>query len=213
MENSIENIWKEGFLKDSKLIAPQVINLYDRKSIHLVEKMQRLFKGNLWMVIGLGIILFLICLYIGSPVIGVCALSVMLFLALVGFQKMKDNQEIDKALNSYEYMKAFNNWLKSTMAYYVRVYRVVYPLLIILFALGVWYSKWHDKLLQKVLELNPDVWLVYDIPFVLIATTLSLATVMSIFAGTIYRLDVYSLYGGVIRKLEEMLEEMEQLRG
>ena len=56
MENSIKSIWQEGFLKNNDLIAPKVVNLYDRKSEHIIDKYKRMFKKNE--------LLFLHCEYI-----------------------------------------------------------------------------------------------------------------------------------------------------
>jgi len=47
MEKSIENIWKEGFLKNDALVVPKINNLYDQKSIHIIDKFKRMFKINL----------------------------------------------------------------------------------------------------------------------------------------------------------------------
>ena len=47
MEKSIETIWKEGFLNNDALLAPQVNNLYHKKSNHIVDKFKRMFKFNL----------------------------------------------------------------------------------------------------------------------------------------------------------------------
>ena len=46
MEKSIENIWKEGFLKSDALVAPKLNNLYNKKSIHIIDKFKRRFKTS-----------------------------------------------------------------------------------------------------------------------------------------------------------------------
>ena len=43
MEKSIETIWKQGFISPESLIAPELNNLYNKKSIHLVDKFKRMF--------------------------------------------------------------------------------------------------------------------------------------------------------------------------
>jgi hypothetical protein len=47
MEKSIEHIWKTGFLDSKALVAPQVNDLYTRKSEHIIEKFKRMFRFNL----------------------------------------------------------------------------------------------------------------------------------------------------------------------
>ncbi len=57
MENSIETIWKEGFLNEKRLVAPKINDLYNQKSKHLVDKMERTFRVNIIIVIGLSIVI------------------------------------------------------------------------------------------------------------------------------------------------------------
>ncbi len=46
MEKSIETIWKEGFLKDDALLAPKLNNLYNQKSMDIVDKFKRMYIVN-----------------------------------------------------------------------------------------------------------------------------------------------------------------------
>ena len=52
MNKSIESIWQEGFLNEDALIAPQVNDLYNQKSRHLIDRFDRKFRNNL---IGIGL--------------------------------------------------------------------------------------------------------------------------------------------------------------
>jgi len=56
MENSIETIWKEGFLHEKSLVVPRVNDLYNRKSIHLVDRLKRRLRLNLIMILVLAIL-------------------------------------------------------------------------------------------------------------------------------------------------------------
>ena len=47
MEKSIESIWKQGFLENDAMVAPKLNNLYNQKSIHIIDKFKRMFKINL----------------------------------------------------------------------------------------------------------------------------------------------------------------------
>ena len=47
MTKSIETIWKSGFVEEDALLAPQINNLYERKSIHTIDRFKRMFKINL----------------------------------------------------------------------------------------------------------------------------------------------------------------------
>ena len=55
MENSIETIWKEGFLKNDALVAPKLNDLYNQKSLHLIDQLKRMFKINLMAILAFAI--------------------------------------------------------------------------------------------------------------------------------------------------------------
>jgi len=56
MKNSIEEVWKEGFLNEKSLVAPKINDLYNQKSKDLVEKMERMFRINLVAIVGMAIV-------------------------------------------------------------------------------------------------------------------------------------------------------------
>ena len=64
MERSIENIWKEGFLKSDALVAPKINNLYNQKSIHIIDKFKRMFKINLIAIIVFSFVFLIISFFV-----------------------------------------------------------------------------------------------------------------------------------------------------
>jgi hypothetical protein len=50
------------------------------------------------------------------------------------------------------------------------------------------------------------------IPLILLAPVLLFAGLMAVFSDAIYRLDMKSIYGRVMNKLEELIADMEELR-
>ena len=59
MEKSIETIWKKGFLKNDALLAPKLNNLYDQKSIDIVDKFKRMYKINIIALMAFALIILL----------------------------------------------------------------------------------------------------------------------------------------------------------
>ena len=53
MNQPIETIWKNAFIKDNALVAPKLNGLYEKKSIHLIDKFNKMFKINLVLNMGL----------------------------------------------------------------------------------------------------------------------------------------------------------------
>ncbi len=212
MENSIENTWKKGFLKENALVVPKLNNLYEQKSKSLVDRMQRMFVINLWMVSFMAVAALLLFIFIGVPWLGLVMFLLLGFLVLVGIRAMKKSPELDHTLSSYEHLITFDKWLKSVIAMYTNIYRVLYPAFLLSVVFGVWYSSMHEKLVERVLSFNPDTLMIAGMPAVIWGVTLVASAVVSYFAKAIYMLDLKIAFGHVFRKLEDMIREMEELR-
>jgi len=70
MEKSIENIWKEGFLKSDALVAPKINDLYNQKSIHIIDKFKRMFKINLIAIVAFSFFILIVSFFVGIPLMG-----------------------------------------------------------------------------------------------------------------------------------------------
>jgi hypothetical protein len=212
MEKSIESIWKEGFLKSDALVAPKINDLYNQKSKNIVDKLVRIFKINLWGILALAVVFWLIAYFGGVPIVG--TLFFILFLVLIAFGKLEMNKmgELDKNVSSYEYLKSVDNWLKVVMAGYIKIYRFIYPAFFILTIVGVWFSNWGTIISEKLLNKYPDLQLLFGMPVYLLGFIAFMSILLSIFTGPIYRLDMATAYGRVFGKLVEMLADMEELR-
>lgn len=213
MEKSIETIWKEGFLKNNALVAPKLNDLYNQKSEHLIDKMMRMFRLNGIYVIGLTIFLLLISIISGIPLAG--AGMVLLFLPLIiyGQRQLKKVESIDKGASSYQYLKSFNEWLKSAIAGYTKIYRFFYPLFVLTLFFGYWFASPTQPLTRKLIEKFPNAfYLVNGVPVYWLIGVVMLAILSAIFAGRIYQWDMNTIYGRVFKKLDEILADMEELR-
>ena len=70
-----------------------------------------------------------------------------------------------------------------------------------------------QQLIRYIVESNPGTRLVYGVPLILIAGVGATAIVVDLLGGVIFDVDVNSVYRNVFRKVEEMVAEMEELRG
>jgi hypothetical protein len=64
-----------------------------------------------------------------------------------------------------------------------------------------------------MVESNSGIRLVNGIPLVLIAVVVAMTIVVDLFGGVIFDFDVNTVYRNIFRKLDEMVAEMEELRG
>ncbi len=113
MEKSIENIWKEGFLKSDALVAPKINNLYNQKSIHIIDKFKRMFKINLIAIIAFSFIFLIVSFFVGIPITGVIFFITLSVLVFINKMLLNGLEKIDKGASSYQYLKSFNEWIQS----------------------------------------------------------------------------------------------------
>lgn len=209
MEKSIENMWKEGFLNSDALIVPKVNNLYDNKSIHITSKFKKMFHRNIWGIIIGSVLLFMGAYLIGALIAGSIILIMMTYVAYTAYKELKTLEKIDKGQSSYSFLKSFKEWIEQSIERYGKMYRIVYPVLILTFYFGIWFS---DSLIDVRLEVNDHSDLFFGLHLGTTIFVMIFALLMSIFSLTIHRKDVKTIYGGIMNKLDSSLAEMEELK-
>lgn len=212
MEKSIESVWKEGFLKDETLLAPRITNLYDQKSKNIVERIHRLTRFNVRLIIVSSTIILIWWYLMGVPLIGAFIFVLMMSLAFYSWRQMKGLHKIDPGANSYSYLKLVDQWLKISLKKNVRIMRFFYPIMFVASFATIWFTPGRDKVMEKWLVSHPNVALIAGIPWFVWAIVLSLVSIMLIFADRIYRFDVNLIYGKAFKKLEEIISDLETLR-
>ena len=212
MENSIENTWKEGFLQEQALVAPRLNKLYEQKSNHLVDRLLRTGKRNI-----IGIVIGAVLVLVGFVVVGSWLAGLGLFLLLGGLAYYTQIQgkklaQIDKGQNSYQYLQSLYDTLQEMMDNYARIYRWVYPSIILLFGFGLVYSTFANNLIDEVDEPFSGWSAIYGVPTGTLVFIVLVAASFSIFSKQIFKEDVGVIYGRLLNKLEELLADMEHLR-
>ena len=90
MKKTIESVWKDAFMSNKNMVVPDVKDLYDKKSIHIIDKFMAMFKINLIAIlVGAFVILFVFS-YIGIPIVAVTFFVLSMVLVITG------KQELDK---------------------------------------------------------------------------------------------------------------------
>jgi len=212
METSIETIWKDGFLKSDTLLAPKLNNLYNQKSKHIIEKFNRMFKRNLIALV-LGSTLFLIySIFADILIMGIGTFIISNSIVIVNIKLMKTLKNIDKNVSSYNYLKAFDKWLKDQLRINRKLARIYYPLFFITAIAGIWFSGNFQELLSEILGKPHQIYLVNGFPVLWMLPIILIASLMAIFGDKIYNFDVNLIYGRVFRKLNDMIADIEELR-
>ena len=214
MRKTIEAAWREGFLTPDTLVAPKVNNLYTRKSLHIADRIQRMQRINeIAIVIGAPIA-WALSAALGMPYGGALLATAWVGLIVVRRQFPHITTfDAPVSVDSYQYLTAFQRWLTNRLAWGRRVQRHIYAVTFIALAVGMGESAPGQLLIRNIVESDPGIRLVYGVPLILIAGVVVIAIVVDLFGGVIFDFDVSTVYRSVFRKLDEMVAEMEELKG
>ena len=212
MDQTIENIWKEGFVNAEEIIAPKINNLYNQKSIHIIDKIKRMNKINLIAIAAGAPIFMVITFFMKFPITGIATFIILAVVLYVNRNLMKGFDTIDKGNNSYEYLNSFNTWLKKQLAINRKMAGYYYPALFLAVVIGLWFSPGVQHIFQEILAKPNEIYLVGNFP-ILWTIPVAIITIVLAFAGDrLYDFDVKLVYGPVYKKLDDILADMEDLK-
>jgi|TARA_R110002126_G_scaffold124451_1_gene266401 hypothetical protein len=217
MEKSIENIWKEGFLKSDALVAPKINNLYTQKSIHIIDKFKRMFKINLIAIVAFSFTFLIVSFIIGIPITGIIFFVTLSVLVFINKKLLNDLEKIDLGISSYQYLKAFNKWINEQISINMRFSKFLYPIIFMSLVLGFWFKDAEgmplgERLVGEILIGFPDTYLLFGIPLIGIVLLAVIIGLLVLVGGRIYKWDLNLVYGRLFKKLEELMTEIESLR-
>jgi len=217
MEKSIENIWKEGFLKSDALVAPKINNLYNQKSIHIIDKFKRMFKINLIAIVAFSFAFLVVSFIIGIPITGIIFFVTLSVLVFINKRLLNDLEKIDIGISSYQYLKAFNQWINKQVSINKRFSRFLYPIIFMSLVLGFWFKDAEgmplgERLVNEILVGFPDTYLIFGIPLIGIVIVAVILVLLFLVGGRIYKWDLNIVYGRIFKKLEELMTDIESLR-
>jgi hypothetical protein len=211
MEKSIETIWNKGFLDSDALVVPKLNNLYNQKSKTITDKLKRMMKINIYVIIIFAILNLGLYAALGTPYAGAFIFLLLMGVCWKSMRQAKTMKNIDTSLSSYEYLKSFDSWLKIAISNSTKVMRFFYPLVFLAALMPIVHALKTGEVTNAAI-LNSGFHLVYGIPTFTWIIALVIAVLIYVFGGKIYKLDVNLAYSRIFRKLENMIAEMEELR-
>lgn len=217
MEKSIENIWKEGFLESDALVAPKINNLYSQKSIHIIDKFKRMFRINLIAIVAFSFAFLIVSFIVGIPITGIIFFVTLSVLVFINKKLLNDLEKIDLGISSYQYLKAFNQWINKQVSINKRFSKFLYPIIFMSLILGFWFKDAEgiplgERLVSEILVGFPDTYLIFGIPLIGIVIVILILVLLAYFGGRIYKWDLNIVYGRIFKKLEELMTDIESLR-
>ncbi len=211
MEKSIENMWKEGFLKSDALVAPKINSLYSKKSIHIIDKFKRMMKVNMYVILVFAFLNFGLYAALGTPIAGGIIFLLLMGVCWMGISRVRTLKSIDANLNSYDYIKSFNSWLKMAISNNIKIMRFFYPLIFLAALMPIVHALKAEEVTKEAI-LNSGFHLVYGIPAFMWIIALAIAVLIYVFGGRIYQWDLNLVYGRVFKKLDELMADLEELK-
>lgn len=216
MEKSIETIWKNGFLKEDSLVAPKVNNLYNQKSIHIIDKFKRMFKINLISIVFFSLGFLIVTYFLDLLITGIMFFIILMALVFINKKLLENLYKLDKGASCYEYLNKFNSWMSHQINLNEKFARYMYPMIFLSIVLGFWF---HDtegvylgqRLVEELSYLIPNAPIYYGVPIILFLPFLAIFFLLYYFGGTIYKWDLNIVYGRVLKKLKTLLEEIETI--
>jgi hypothetical protein len=217
MEKSIEDIWKQGFLKSDALVAPKVNNLYSQKSMHIIDTFKRMFKINLIAIVVFSIAFLIATIFLGIPITGVMFFVTLKVLVIINKRLLDSLKKIDTGASSYEYLKSFNDWINQQVSINKKFATFMYPVIFLSMILGFWFKDAEgiplgERLVGEVLKGFPDIYMVQGIPLIALIVILLIVGVLAFFGGRIYQWDLNIVYGRIFKKLKELMADIEELK-
>jgi hypothetical protein len=212
MKNSIEEIWKEGFLNEKSLVAPKINDLYNQKSKHVVDKVKRRFRVNLIVLVIMSIVLPITQYFVDAFWQGVASSVLLLLTAWYSNRKMHNLNTLDQGATSLDYLKSFDRRLKDVFSRSEKIVRFAYPLYFLISMSTMWSAWSKGPITSKMYQKYPDVIFIGRVPLFVWIITVVATLLILYFSGRLYRWDVRLMYGRVFDKLEETIAEMEKLK-
>lgn len=200
MEKSIEAIWTKGFLKEEHVAAPKLNNLYNRKSLLLIEKFKRTYRTDNRSLIPIALVSAVGFGIAGHLILGVYIMTLMFLLYFLNKKRLTSLEKINIDTTSYKYLVQYREMFFGLKAYYIKLLGVGLPLTGIF---GYYLFFRNTALFESFMEIK----LVY-----LIGIIMAVAGFLSALGIIAYLLSVKILYGNLLKKLDEMIMDMEELQ-
>ena len=217
MEKSIETIWKEGFLENDALVAPKLNDLYNQKSIHIVDKFKSMYRINLIAIIAFSIIFLVVSFFTELAYMSILMFLLFNAVVIVNRKFKRRLEKIDKSQNSYQYLSSFNMWIQEMVRVNTKLSRYLYPYVFLSLILGFWFGGFGgnipgEEFINNIIIDYPDTYLVFGLPLFGILGVIFIMGLLAFFGGQIGKWDLNIIYGSILKKLKVLLAEMEELR-
>ena len=201
MDKSIEEIWSKGFQDEKYLIPPVIDDLYNKKSILTVDKLKSVSKKDNWSIIPLSIITLIFFIIKSKLLFGLYISALMLSLFFLNRKKLKFLYTINTSQSCFQYLGKLQEMIKNNVKSTTRLLGFGLPFF---GYLGLCIFIFESNMENFILETYSSKQLL--IKSIIILMSLSVIGIIS------FRLTNYLVYGRLIKKIDEMIDELNLLK-
>ena len=201
MDKSIEEIWSKGFQDEKYLIPPILNDLYNKKSILTVDKLKSVSKKDNWSIIPLSIITLIFFIIKSKLLFGLYISALMLSLFFLNRKKLKFLNTINTSQSCFQYLGKLQEMIKNNMKFTTRLLGIGLPFF---GYVGLCIFIFESNTENFILETYSSKQLL--IKSIIILMSLSVIGIIS------FRLTNYLVYGRLIKKIDEMIDELNLLK-
>ena len=199
MERSIENIWKEGFESNKSFKLPLVKDLYTRKSKLIIDNIKSTSKWDNISLIPIAIILFGLFTYLDKLLLGIYVGALILSLFFLNKKMLKRIDQFNPNSNTYEYLINYYSQLKAIQKFYIKLLAIGPPILIIP---AYWMYFQGTPVMSGFMGLEI---------YIQILIVAAIAILLSGLGVLSYKLSTHLVYDKLITRIEEIINDMEEL--
>ena len=201
MDKSIEELWSKGFQDEKYLIPPVINDLYNKKSILTVDKLKSVSKKDNWSIIPLSIITLIFFIIKSKLLFGLYISALMLSLFFLNRKKLKFLYTINTSQSCFQYLGKLQEMIKNNVKFTTRLLGVGLPFF---GYVGLCIFIFESNMENFILE-------TYSLKQLLIKSVIILMS-LSVIGIISFKLTNYLIYGRLLKKIDEMIDELNLLK-
>lgn len=204
MEKSIKKIWDEAFINEQSLIAPQVNDLYNKKSKSIINRIKRTYEIDNKGLIPMAIILVIGMAIFSEYIIGLYASFLIMCLYFFNRNLLSRFNSIDIKSDNLTYLKNYRSIITSITKSTKKLFMFALPLAVLSIFILAFLIKDHS-FLSKFISEGTTI-------FHMLGIGLGLGILISMLCTAVFAISTKILYGTLFSKLDDIISEMEALK-
>jgi len=197
MDKSIEEVWSKGFEDEKYLIPPVIDDLYTKKSILTVDKLKSVSKKDNWSLIPISIITLIFFVIKSKLLFGLYISTLILSLFFLNRKKLKFLNTINTTQSCFQYLRKLQEMIKNNVRFTTRLLGIGLPFF---GYVGICILIFESNMENFIFDTYSSKQLL--IKSIIILVSLSFIGIISL------RLSNYLVYGRLIKKIDEMIDEL-----